>query len=81
MADRAKKEPSFGPGEDVINLLTNKDVMLRLAPTYDVADLLIRFGRVRPMIVAQAPSRNSCLSMAGAKRNLALWHRPMPLTP
>ena len=52
MADRAKKEPSFVPPAYVLNFLEDKDFMQRLAPNYDVEDLLVRFGRVKPPIAA-----------------------------
>ncbi|MFN9891950.1 MAG: hypothetical protein ACK58M_01780 [Acidobacteriota bacterium] len=45
LADRAKKEPSFRLPEYVLNFLQHKEVMERLAPGYDVGDLLERFGR------------------------------------
>ncbi len=47
LADKAKKEPSFVPPPYVLNFLEDKDFMHRLAPNYDVADLLVRFGRVK----------------------------------
>ncbi len=52
LADQAKKEPSFVPPAYVLNFLEDKDFMQRLAPNYDVADLLVRFGRVKPPIAA-----------------------------
>ena len=52
MADRAKKEPNFVPPAYVLNFLEDKDFMQRLAPNYDVEDLLVRFGRVEPPIAA-----------------------------
>ena len=52
MADQAKKEPSFVPPAYVLNFLEDKDFMQRLAPNYDVEDLLVRFGRVKPAIAA-----------------------------
>ena len=52
LADQAKKEPSFVPPAYVLNFLEDKDFMERLAPNYDVADLLVRFGRVKPPIAA-----------------------------
>jgi len=45
LADRAKKEPSFELPQYAINFLKNKGYMERLAPGYDVGDLLERFGR------------------------------------
>ena len=52
MADQAKKEPSFVPPVYVLNFLEDKEVMQRVAPNYDVADLLVRFGRIKPPIAA-----------------------------
>ena len=52
MADQAKKEPNFVPPAYVLNFLEDKDFMQRLAPDYDVEDLLVRFGRVKPPLAA-----------------------------
>ncbi len=52
LADQAKKEPSFVPPAYVLNFLEDKEVMQRVAPNYDVADLLVRFGRIKPPIAA-----------------------------
>ena len=52
LADQAKKEPSFVPPAYVLTFLEDKDVMRRVAPDYDVEDLLVRFGRVKPPIAA-----------------------------
>ena len=52
IADQAKKEPNFVPPAYVPNVLEDKDFMQRLAPNYDVEDLLVRFGRVKPPIAA-----------------------------
>jgi|GEM_PF-572796 len=52
LADQAKKEPSFVPPAYVLTFLEDKDVMRRVAPHYDVEDLLVRFGRVKPPIAA-----------------------------
>ena len=52
LADQAKKEPSFVPPAYVLNFLEDKDFMQRLAPNYDVEDLLVRFGRLKPPIAA-----------------------------
>ena len=52
LADQAKKEPSFVPPPYVLNFLEDKDFMQRFAPDYDVADLLVRFGRIKPPIAA-----------------------------
>ena len=45
LADRAKKEPSFNLPQYAINFLKNKGYMERLAPGYDIGDLLERFGQ------------------------------------
>ena len=52
IADQAKKEPNFVPPAYVLNFLQDTDVMQRFAPNYDVEDLLVRFGRVKPSIAA-----------------------------
>ena len=52
MADQAKKEPNFVPPAYLLNFMENKDLMQRFAPNYDIGDLLVRFGRVRPPIAA-----------------------------
>ena len=52
LADQAKKEPNFVPPAYVLNFLEDKDFMERLAPNYDVEDLLVRFCRVKPPIAA-----------------------------
>ena len=46
LADRAKKEPNFNLPQYAINFLKNKGYMERLAPGYDVGDLLERFGQI-----------------------------------
>jgi len=43
--DRAQKEPNFELPEYALQLLQDNDLMQRLAPGYDVGDLLERFGR------------------------------------
>ena len=45
LADRAKKEPNFVLPAYALNFLQNNDLMDRLAPGYDVGDLLERFGQ------------------------------------
>jgi hypothetical protein len=52
LANQAKKEPSFVPPAYVLTFLEDKEVMRRVAPDYDVEDLLVRFGRVKPPIAA-----------------------------
>jgi len=44
LADQAKKEPSFVPPPYVLNVLNDKPLMSRMAPNYDLGDLLVRFG-------------------------------------
>jgi hypothetical protein len=46
LADRAKKEPSFNLPQYAINFLKNKGYMERLAPGYDVGDVLERFAQI-----------------------------------
>jgi hypothetical protein len=43
--DRAQKEPNFELPEYALQLLQDNDLMQRLAPGYDLGDLLERFGR------------------------------------
>ena len=64
----AKKEPSFVTRTDAFNALKNQEVIPRVAPNFDVANMLIRFGRIKPPNAAQDPSRNSYLSIAEAKK-------------
>ena len=52
IADQAKKEPNFVPPTYVLNFLEDNEFMQRFAPNYDVEDLLVRFGRVKPPIAA-----------------------------
>ena len=44
MADRAKKEPTLILPLYVVNLLMDNDFMSRMAPNYDLGDLLDRYG-------------------------------------
>lgn len=43
-ADQAKKEPNFPLPRYVINFLKNKQVMQKVAPRYDLGNLLDRYG-------------------------------------
>jgi hypothetical protein len=52
LADRAKNEPAFVPPAYVLNLLEDNEVMQKIAPDYEVDELLIRFGRRKPPIAA-----------------------------
>ena len=44
MADQAKKEPSFVLPFYVVNMLNDKQLMSKVAPDYDLGDLLDRYG-------------------------------------
>ena len=48
LADRAKNEPAFVPPPYVVKFLSNEPLMKIVAPGYDVADLLVRFGHILP---------------------------------
>ena len=52
LADQAKKEPSFVPPPYVLNVLNDKPLMSKIAPNYDLGDLLVRFGLAKPPIAA-----------------------------
>jgi hypothetical protein len=44
MADQAKKEPTFVLPLYVVNMLKNQSLMVKVAPDYDLGDLLDRYG-------------------------------------
>jgi len=44
MADQAKKEPTFVLPLYVVNMLNDKHLMSKMAPDYDLGDLLDRYG-------------------------------------
>ena len=44
MADQAKNEPTFVLPVYVVNMLSNKQLMSKMAPDYDLGDLLDRYG-------------------------------------
>ena len=44
MADQAKKEPSFVLPLYVVNMLSDKQLMSKVAPDYDLGELIGRYG-------------------------------------
>ena len=46
LADQAKNEPEFKLPPYVVKFLANEPLMKIVAPGYDIADLLVRFGAI-----------------------------------